>query len=89
VKEVVFVPDVGAFYNWLQYAEKFVETKKVKILDIQSYILKNNLDTKMFKDVNALGLDVIKEIENNTDYLDYSNLIYLYGKQESYNSFAV
>lgn len=70
VKELIFIPDVGAYKKALGMALDFIEYFKVKVIDLE----KTGLTTKIKNDVNSIGFRELKIICDNQEYLSYSDI---------------
>lgn len=65
VKEIVIVPDVGAYEAGLLNAKNLIPYKKVKVLNLDEF-------EALGKDVNSIGWDLIKDKEDDFEFLTMS-----------------
>jgi hypothetical protein len=67
VKEIVIVPDIGAYKYGLIQARKLYEHIPVKVLDISAYV-------KRGKDINEIGAGIVTGVEERTENLTWAKL---------------
>lgn len=67
VKEVVIVPDIGAYKDGLRQAEKLYKHMPVKVLDLSQH-------RRRGKDINEIGPDIVRGIEDRTEHITWKSL---------------
>lgn len=67
VKEVVIVPDIGAYRSGLIQAKKLYEHIPVKVLDLAPH-------RRRGKDINKIGSEIVLGLEERTEKLTFASL---------------
>lgn len=67
VKEVVVVPDVGAYKHGLIQAKKLFDHIPVKVLDLSAHV-------KRGKDINEMGARIVTGVEERTERLTWASM---------------
>ena len=70
VRDIVFIPDVGAYENALKMAVDFIGNKNVKILDLE----KTGLTSPEKNDVNSIGFEKLEPFCEKLKNLNYGDL---------------